>query len=95
MQYDLPYGIKVIVAEPLRERMVRSGGGCGSVRSNLLAQFVGSGDSRKAQRLRGRAEALESFLLELACAGVNIGSAEFVSALEATIRTLNASAADK
>lgn len=96
MQYDLPYGVKVVVDEQLRERMVPSGGVCGSVSSNLAEHVARPADSpRDRQRLQGRAEALECFLLELACAGVNIGSAEFLGALEATVQALRARAASK
>lgn len=89
MRYELPYGITVIVDEPFRERSAEPKRPCGSVSSNLAACIAKPDDSPGiGQRRAGQAQALEAFLLALACAGVNIGSEEFVSALDNTVRAL-------
>ena len=90
MTYELPYGIKVVVAEPIYDRSQGSTRMAGTVASNLAHNLGAPDDSPAAgqQRLEGRVEALECFLLALACAGVNIGSREFVRALQDTVERL-------
>lgn len=89
MRYELPYGIKVVVDQPVRERSAEQPRICGSVSSDLMESITKPDDSLGTrQRLQGQVEAIESFLLALACAGVNIGSGEFVSALDRTVRSL-------
>ena len=88
MEYRLPYGIRVVVSESMIDRS-RLSQGCGRV-SSSLRESVGTpvGRPHEQHRIDGRVEALETFLLALACAGVNIESKEFLRALDGTVRTL-------
>lgn len=88
MEFKLPYGIRVVVAEPIIDRL-RVQRDPGSV-SSELSEHVGRSDTppEMQHRTQGRVEALETLLLALACSGVNIGSKDFVRALEETVRTL-------
>ena len=89
MRYELPYDIRVVVTEPIFDRSRDLASNAGTVVSNLVNNLGHPDSSPDAlQRVQGRAEALECFLLALACAGVNIGSREFVRALDGTVRIL-------
>lgn len=88
MEFKLPYGIRVVVTDPIIDHS-RAQQDCGSVSSDLGSHVGGPhGPPAMRHRTQGRVEALETLLLALACSGVNIGSKEFVQALDGTVRTL-------
>lgn len=90
MTYELPYGIKVVVTEPIYDRSQDPAQVKGTVVSNLAHNLGGPDVSPVGlPRLQGCVETLECFLLALACAGVNIGSQEFLRALHGTVQVLS------
>lgn len=89
MTYELPYGIKVVVTDPIFDRSQDAARIQGTVISGLAHNLGGSDESLpELPRLQGCVETLECFLLALACAGVNIGSREFQRALHGTVQVL-------
>lgn len=90
MTYELPYGIKVVVTEPVFDRSRDLARLQGTVVSGLAHNLGGPDESlAELPRLQGCVETLECFLLALACAGVNIGSREFLRALHGTVQVLS------
>lgn len=80
MKVELPFGIEVVVNNG-------SGSVCSDLKEEGYLWEKGEGKVAKA-RAEGAADAIESLLLALACAGVNIQTKQFAEALELTVDSL-------
>jgi hypothetical protein len=83
MIYSIPeFGIEVEVPIP---------GGLGTIKSGLKEILIGKNSPKEffeSQFLEGAANAIDSLILAHACAGINVGSTDYVNGLRTCIEAI-------